>query len=47
MIVYTLTVYLDCLEQHPLLKEFNSVVSSKSDKYAKDYIRRLNCEFEQ
>ena len=47
MIVYTITVYLDCLEQHPLLKEFNSVVSSKSDKYAKDYIRRLNCEFEQ
>lgn len=47
MIVYTITVYLDCLEQHPLLKEFNMVVSSKSDKYAKDYIRRLNCEFEQ
>ncbi len=47
MIVYTITVYLDCLEQHPLLKEFNTVVSSKSDKYAKDYIRRLNCEFEQ
>ncbi len=47
IIVYTITVYLDCLEQHPLLKEFNMVVSSKSDKYAKDYIRRLNCEFEQ
>lgn len=47
LLVYDITVYLDSLEQHPLLKEFNKVVSSKSDKYDKDYIRRLNCEFEQ
>lgn len=46
-LVYDITVYLDSLEQHPLLKEFNKVVSSKSDKYDKDYIRRMNCEFEQ
>lgn len=46
-LVYDITVYLDSLEQHPLLKEFNKVVSSKSDKYDKDYIRRLNCEFDE
>lgn len=44
-IAYRITMYKNSLLQHPLLKEFNSVVSSKSEKYAKDYIRRLNCDF--
>lgn len=44
-IAYQITMYKNCLLQHPLLKEFNSIVSSKSEKYAKDYIRRLNCDF--
>ncbi|MDD3173892.1 MAG: SIS domain-containing protein [Herbinix sp.] len=45
LIAFHITTYNNSLLQHPLLKDFNQIVSSKSEKYAKDYIRRLNCDF--